>query len=468
MTHRLAVSPNITEGNIPRALLSFFLPIMLGTFFQQLYNTSDAIIVGKFLGKQALAAVGGGSGVLINILLGFFVGLAGGASILISQQFGAGHKEKVGKSTHTAVAIAIICGLIITVVGIEFSAPALSLIDTPKDLFVPTQTYLSIFFIGSLPLSLYNMGAGILRAIGDSRRPFYVLLVGTIVNIVLDFIFIGVLQLGIAGAAWATVLSETISCIILFVILTKSKECYQVEIRKIRLYKESFAPMLALGIPTGIQSSLYTISNIIIQAFINRLDTETIAAWAAYGKLDSFFWMTISALGIATTTFAGQNYGAGKIDRVRQGTKVSLLFAIVATFAIGIPYYIFSPQLIGLFINAPSVIDAGVQIMRFLVPTYITYIAIEILSGTIRGCGKTVPPTLITVFGICILRIIYLFAFVPQEGSILDIILSYPFTWTITTIIFIIYYKKGRWMRVIPPKTQKPPQKKFGKPRLSA
>ena len=433
----------ITEGVIWKQLLFFFFPILLGTFFQQLYNTVDTVIVGNFLGKEALAAVGGGTSTVINLLIGFFTGLASGATVVISQYFGAKDDENVHKSIHTAIALSLWGGVIISIAGSLTAEPLLRLIDTPEDIMPLALSYIHIYFAGGIFIVMYNIGAGIFRAFGDSKSPLYFLIAGCLLNIVLDLLFVGPLQLGVKGAAYATVLSQVFSLVLVTISLRRKKDCCKLIYKDIKFEKHMLKKTIYIGLPAGLQSVLYTVSNLIIQADINGFGTDAAAAWAAYGKLDCFFWMILQAFGIAITTFVGQNYGAGQIQRSKKGVRTCLYMTFGSTLAIEAIYLTFSRYGFMLFVSDTAVIDLGVGMLNCIVPFYFTYIFIEILSGAIRGTGKSLVPTLITVFGICVLRVIWL-AIVPAKfGTINSVMLCYPVTWTVTSLAFFFYYKFG-------------------------
>ena len=433
----------ITEGVIWKQLLSFFFPILLGTFFQQLYNTVDAIIVGQYLGKEALAAVGGGTGTAINLLIGFFTGLSSGATVVISQHFGAKDEEKVSKAIHTAVALSIAGGIIITILGIAFTKPLLVAIGTPDDILPMATTYMHIYFAGSMAIVTYNMGAGIFRAFGDSRRPFYFLIAGCLVNIVLDIILVGFTPLGVAGAAIATVVSQVISIVLVIITLRRKKDCTRLSFRLIRFDRMILRNMLMIGLPAGIQSILYTISNLIIQAAINAYGTDTAAAWAAYSKIDQIFWMFINAFSISLTTFVGQNYGAGRTDRARKGVRTCTMLSAAGTLLIEAMFLTVGTEILRLFTVDPDVLDVGHGIIVCIVPWYISYIAIELLSGATRGVGKSLVPTVISLVGICMLRIIWIYTVPLLTPRLEGVLFSYPLTWVVTSLMFIIYYLKG-------------------------
>lgn len=443
-SHSTSSSTSITEGSICKSLLAFFFPILFGTVFQQLYNTVDAIVVGQFVGKEALAAVGGGSGVYVNLLVGFFVGLSSGAGVIISQFYGAKHFRNISQAVHTSIALALAGGFVLTILGIICSKPMMIATKTPADILQPSLAYLTIYFTGMIPLFVYNMGSSILRAVGDSRRPLYILIAGCLTNIVFDLLFVAVFKWGVAGAAWATILSEVESAVIVMIILMKTREPYRFEWKHLAFTGNMLREIVRIGFPAGIQSILYTISNLIIQANINSFGTDVTAAWAAYGKIDAVFWMMINAFGIAVTTFAGQNYGAKKIDRVKKGMWESLGMSLAMTLICCVLFWFLGEPALRLFTKDEAVIDDGMTMLRFLVPFWATYISVEIVSGTIRGTGSSFIPMMITVFGVCVLRIIWLFTAVVKWNSVKMILASYPITWTVTSIAFWIYYAFGQ------------------------
>lgn len=436
-------SNNITQGTIWKQLLGFFFPILLGTFFQQLYNTVDAVIVGNFLGKEALAAVGGGTSTVINLLIGFFTGLASGATVVISQYYGAQNEDRVHSSIHNAFALSIVCGILISIAGYCTAEPLLRLIATPEDIMPLALSYIHIYFAGGLVTVMYNMGAGIFRAFGDSKSPLYFLIAGCLLNIVLDILFVGPFKMGVEGAAYATVLSQVLSLILVIIVLRKKQDCCRLIYKDIKFDKYMLKKTIYIGLPAGIQAVLYTVSNLIIQASINGFGTNAAAAWAAYSKLDSLYWMTISAFGIAITTFVGQNYGAGLMERSKKGVRTCLRMSLVATLLIEAVYLSFSRYGFMLFSSDNDVIDIGVGILNCIAPFYFTYILIEILSGAIRGTGKALMPTIFTVFGICILRVVWLQIVPPIYGTLNSVMACYPATWIVTSLAFLLYYLFG-------------------------
>lgn len=447
LRHRSAEENSITEGVIWKQLLIFFFPILLGTFFQQLYNTADAMIVGKYVGKEALAAVGGTTGVLINLLVGFFVGLSSGATVLISQHFGARRDQAVSDTVHTAAAMALLGGLIITVLGLIFSPDLLRLMGTPEDVMDYSVTYIRIYFAGISFSLIYNIGTGILRAIGDSRRPLYFLVASCMTNIVLDVVLVLGFDMGVAGAALATVFSQMVSAVLVTLTLMRSQRSYQLRPGKIRLHMNLLSGILRIGFPAGIQSVMYSLSNIIIQTSVNGFGTDTVAAWTAYGKLDGLFWMTVSAFGVAITTFVGQNFGARRFDRMKRSVWVCLGMAVIATAILSGVLLSCGEFLYRAFADDENVIRLGLQILRLLVPFYGTYLCIEILSGAVRGTGDSLVPTLMTLFGVCLMRVVWLWGIAPRYGTLDMVLICYPITWTLTSVMFLIYYLRGRWLK---------------------
>lgn len=447
MSERKKPSNGITDGVLWKQILLFFFPILLGTFFQQLYNTADAIIVGKFCGKEALAAVGGTTGTLVNLLVGFFVGISSGASVIISQFYGARKGEDVSRAVHTTIALAVASGALLTVVGLLFSEQILILMGTPEDVLVHAVSYLNIYFTGMIAQLLYNIGSGILRAMGDSRRPMAFLICAAMTNIVLDVIFVLGFGMGVAGAGLATVISQVLSAALVVLTLRNSHFMYRLSLRKVRFHGDMLAQIVKIGLPAGLQSVMYSVSNIIIQTSVNGFGTDVVAAWTAYGKIDGLNWMIVNAFGIAITTFAGQNFGAKQYDRLRQSVRSCLAMSAVAVLSLTTLVLTFGRPMLGLFADDPVVIETGMSIIRVIVPTYVSYIFIEILSGAMRGTGESFIPTIMTLTGICLIRVFWVGVVVPMHHELRVLMMSYPITWIITGMLFIIYYRRGNWLK---------------------
>lgn len=432
----------ITEGVIWKQLLLFFFPVVAGTFLQQIYNAADTIVVGRFVGKEALAAVGGSVNQIVNLIVEVFVGLTSGASVIVSQFYGARDKKNLEKTIHTVYALAVAAGIVIGILGLLLSGTILECMNTPGELMKDSLTYLHIYFIGIVFNLVYNMGASALRAMGDSRRPLYVLAVACSLNIVLDLLLVVVFKMGVAGAATATIFCQGISaCIVTWMLMSKEKMC-SLRLKKIRFYMNSLRSVVRIGIPAGFEAAMYCVANIVIQVFVNRLGTDYVAAWGTFGKIDAAFWMIVNAFGISITTFVGQNYGAGQIRRMRRSVKDCLIMCYVSAVSMSIFLMTFAEPLYRLFTTDGNVVSIGVYMMRFLMPSYFLYVVIGILSGALRGAGRVLVPVLLTCGGVCVLRITWMFALLPSRPGIETIMLSYPASWSITAVLFIIYYVK--------------------------
>ena len=447
---RAAARPDynpITEGVVWKQLLIFFFPILFGTFFQQLYNTADAVIVGQFMGKEALAAVGGATGTLLSVIVNLLVGIASGTTVVVAQLYGARNTDGVRRAVHTSVAMSLAGGAILMVIGLICADWALAAMGTTTDVMGYASTYLRVYFLGTIPSFLYNVGSGILRAIGDTKRPLYYLIAACMLNIVLDIVFVALLGMGVLGVALGTILSQTLSAVLTFITLFRTKEAHQVILRQVRFHKAEFKSILLVGIPAGLQSNMYAISNILIQSGINSFGTDTMAAWTAFSNLDGFFWMISVAFGIAITTFAGQNYGAGRIDRVHRSVKVCTGMEAGAAVFMSILMCTCAPWLIRIFTQDEAVIEIGLVMMQYMMPFYIAFVLIEVLSGAIRGCGEALRPMLLVGGGVCLFRVIWMFVALPIRHELGVILVSYPISWVLTSLLFLIYYKRGRWIR---------------------
>ena len=439
MSAKDTMENKITEGVIWKQLLLFFFPILVGTFFQQLYNTVDAVIVGRFVGKEALSCVSGSSGQIINLVVGFFTGLSAGATVMISQHFGAKNEEQLHKALHTAYAFAITGGIIAGVIGVVMTRMVLKWMNTPENLLPDSTLYVRIYFAGLLFIFVYNMGAAILRAIGDSKRPLYFLIICCIVNIILDLVLVLGFKMGVLGVAVATLIAQGISAVLVSVALMYHTAGLKLIPCEIRIHKSVLKNMIAIGLPTGIESSMYSISNVIVQAALNGFGVDTMAAWAAFGKIDSLFWMINSAFGIAATTFVGQNFGAGKMDRVRKGTRECLGMALVTAILLSVILMSAGRFLFGIFTTDANVVEIGLSMMQIISPTYFLFVFIEVYSGALRAQGHVIVTTAMTMIGICVLRVVWVTWIVP-DGTLSQIVACYPITWLVSAVGMIIYY----------------------------
>ena len=434
---------NLTEGKICKVILRFILPIFLGTLFQSLYNTIDAIIVGRFAGKEALAAIES----VLNfhrLPVSFFVGLSSGATIIISQYFGANKKDEVSKASHTAILFAIVGGLLLSVLSCILSPFFIRLIKVPKEIFYQAQAYTIICFSGIMVSMIYNIGSGILRALGDSKTPFYILIVSNILNIILDLILVIVFRLGVIGVGFATLISQIASAILIFIILLRTKLDCKIYINKIFFYKKYLKEIFRLGLPIGVQSVLYPISNTIIQSSINTFGVNSIAAWAISGKLDFLIWTVSDAFSIAISTFIAQKYGAEKHQRARDGIKVALLMSMIGLFRKSFTLYFYSKPLAYFLIKDKNIVDLTSKIIKLIAPLYFIYVIGDVLSGAIRGIGDTFNPMIINIFGICVCRVLWIFFIVPLNPTFFMVLYGFIVSWIITAIMYITYivYKR--------------------------
>lgn len=447
---------NLTEGVIWKKFLLFFLPIAGGTLFQQLYNTVDAVVVGKFVGTEALAAVGGSASQVVAVFIGFFVALSGGTAVVIAQLYGARNREAVSLASHSAIAFSILTGIALTAAGMAAAPALLRLMHTPADTMADSITYLQIYFSGTLFVMLFNMGSSILRAVGDSRRPLIYLAVCFGCNIALDLILVLVFRLGVKGVALATVASQALSTVLVMVQLCRTREPYRIELRRLRIAPAVMGQMLRIGVPAGLQATMYNFSNLIVQVAVNSLGTVIVAAWTMTGKLDGVFWALSNALGTAVMSFVGQNFGAGKLERVKQSTRVSMGISMGITAVLVVLLLSAGRWCLFLFSNDQRVIAATWRIMTYFVPFYFIWTLVEVLSGVLRGVGDAIVPVIITGLGICALRLVWVGTVFVRFHTPLGISLCYPVSWLITASALVIYYRRGRWMTLSPAGTPNP------------
>lgn len=447
----------ITEGVIWRQILLYFFPLLLSSFFQQLYNTADAMIVGQAAGKQALSAVGGSAGSVVGIFIMFYIGFSGGAAVLAAQFFGAENSTALQSSIRKSLSLSFLMGLAGTLVCFFFASSILTVMNTPADIMAPSLWYLKIAAFGMLPNSLYNMGASILRAVGDVRRPLFILIFTCLSNIGLDLLFVASLGMGASGAALATVLCQFLSaCLVLWflrpflaggrrilfikVISKTGKPMEEIHHRHSRSPENLTGRILQMGLPLGFSEVMYTFANVVLMSVVNGFGTDTVAAYAAYGKIDAIFWMIVGSFGVAITTFVGQNIGAGRWDRVMQSIRDCALMMFLTLGIVIALLYTGAEFMQSLFITDPDVILIGVRMMHFLMPFYFLYIPIEILFGALRGMGDSLLPTLITFFGVCVLRSAWGIFIVPLHHTVNMVLLGFPVTWIVSDLAFAVYF----------------------------
>ena len=435
----------MTEGNISKKLVFFAVPVLISNLFQQLYNTVDTAIVGRFVGANALAAVGT-CNLVIVFMIYFFIGLSNGSSVVLSQAFGENDNEKIFKTVHTTMGLSVISGIALMTIGLLSAETILKWINTPDDVIGYAITYIKIYFLSMIPMMVFNMGTGILRAIGDSKTPLYYLAVSGVANIILDLIFIVQFKFGVMGAALATTISQTISAVLIMIKLIKSNEIYKLHISKIRIDFDILKKILVIGIPTGLQSVLVCFSNIIVQSKVNLFGLNVMAALSIYYKVEGFIYMPIEAMAMAISNFIGQNIGAKNLERVKKGKKLSMRICVVMTVLIGGLIMLLHTPILKIFTTDEKVIYYGTQFILFIVPLYFIYAMNQILSGVLRGAGQTFIPMVIGLVCMCGLRVGWLVVMIGIVKDVRIIYASYPLTWIFTNIFMSIYYYKGKWM----------------------
>lgn len=436
----------MTQGPIWKRITYFALPIFLGNLFQQMYNTADSLIVGNFLGKNALAAVSS-TGSLIFMLIGFLSGIAIGAGVVISRYFGGNKLEEMSQAVHTTVAFGLVAGVVMTAVGVGLSPQILRWMDTPENVMYNSQLYLSIYFMGSLGSVMYNVCVGIMQAVGDSRHPLYYLIVSSVVNVVLDLFFIAVLGMGVDGAAWATIIAQYVSAIMCLWRLLRVKDIYRVELRKIRFHWDMLKRVVRFGLPSGVQNSIIAIANVVVQSNINHFGDAAMAGVGAYSKIEGFGFLPITSFTMAMTTFVGQNLGAGQIERTKRGARFGTITSVILAELIGVAVFIFAPQLIAAFDTSPDVIAYGVDKARTSVLFYCLLAFSHAMASILRGAGKAVVPMFVMMTCWCIIRVSFLAIAVPLTGSIQMVYWVYPLTWFLSSVTFLWYYRRMDWNR---------------------
>lgn len=435
----------MTEGVIWKEILLFSIPLLLGNLFQQLYNAVDSVVVGNYIGAQALAAVGS-SAPVINLLVSFFMGLAVGAGVIISRYFGARKKEELHIAVHTSLALTFAAGLVMTLIGVLISPYVLQWVGTPSDVMESSVLYLRIYFLGILSVMVYNMGSGILRAVGDSRNPLYFLIVSSVTNIILDMLFVIVFHMGIAGVGWATLIAQTISAVLTMLLLMRTKEEYQVKLKHIRFHKHMLYEIIRLGLPSGLQNAIVSFSNVIVQSNINAFGSLAMAGCGSYTKIDGFAILPVMSYSMALTTFTGQNMGAKKYDRVKQGAKTGILMSVITIVCISALLLMLGPNVLAIFSSDPTVINYGLYMMHVLAPGYIFLAISHAFNGIIRGAGIATVPMIVMVTCWCGLRMAWILTSVPLFHDIGVVFMGWPLTWIASALWLFLYYRKGKWM----------------------
>jgi putative MATE family efflux protein len=449
-------STDMTTGSIWKRMVSFAVPVFLGNLCQQLYNTVDSVIVGKFVGKQALAAVAS-SGNLIFMMTGFFMGLFIGAGIVIAQYFGARNYEKVRSAVHTDIAFALCCGVLLTLLGVFFTPTILTWMRTPADVLDTSILYFRLYFLGSLATILYNAGMGILQAVGDSRSPLYYLVISSAVNVALDLLFVGAMDMGVAGvvkahvagAAVATVISQVVSAVLCIIKLTRSDGPYRLEIKRIGFDLPLLKKITSQGVPSGVQNSIIAIANVVVQSNINTFGSDAMAGCGSYSKVEGFVFLPITAFAMALTTFIGQNLGAGQFDRAKQGARIGILCSMAMAELIGVALFFLAPYAMRLFNDDPAVVAIGVR-QSHIEALFFCFLAFAHgVSAVLRGAGRAQVP-MYTMLGCwCILRVSYITLALKVWPDIATIFWAYPITWSVSCVVFLIYYLKADWVHAL-------------------
>ena len=435
---------DMTQGTIWKHLLAFALPLMIGNLFQQLYNTVDSIVVGQFVSKQALAAVGSTTSI-INMLVGFFSGVSVGAGVIISQRFGAKDPVGVHKAVHTTISLTLIIGLVGTVVGIVLAPIMLTLMKTPQDVFVEAKAYLQIYFGGISGLMLYNMGSGILRAVGDSRRPLYFLVFSSCVNIVLDLLFVLGFHMGVEGVAYATIIAQFSSAALIYFTLYRTHDVHRFQPKKLRIYPEMVRSIIRVGLPAGLQQALTSFSNVFVQGYINSFGTNCVAGWSCYHRIDQFILLPMQSISMASTTFVGQNIGHRDLERTEKGIRTAVMLSIVVTgILIGL-VVIFCAPLIKIFNDDPGVVEYGVMFIRLISPFYLIICFNQIYAGALRGAGDAKAPMFIMLFSFVLFRQLYLAIGTQFINTEWFVGLGYPAGWAMCSTLQLLYYYKSKW-----------------------
>ncbi|MEG0240091.1 MATE family efflux transporter [Anaerorhabdus sp.] len=435
----------MTTGSIWKRILFFAIPLLLGNLFQLLYNTVDSVVVGQYVGKTALAAVGA-SNPLINLIIGFFMGVAVGAGVIVGRHFGANRKEELGVTVHTFVTFSLIFGVVLMIIGYFMSPIFLEWMKTPADVLPQAVEYLQIYFLGVIFVTIYNAGTGILQAIGDSKRPLYFLGVASIINIILDLLFVRSFNMGVAGVAWATLIAQAISAILVLVVLLMSKESYQLRLNKLRIHIPTLIQIVKIGIPSGLQNMIVSFSNVVVQSYVNNFGAAAIAGFSSANKFDNFIALPINSFALAITTFSAQNMGALKFDRVKKGVNTTIIMGIISVIVLGVPLWMFADIAVEIFSREADVIAAGASMIRIMIPFYFALTFHQVYSGALRAGGYTIVPMLTSIISFVFLRQIYLSIAMPIFNHIDIVAWGYSLTWTCAAVFTSLYYHFSHWL----------------------
>ena len=444
LTRKKSRDVDMTEGSIMRHLINFAIPLLVGNIFQQLYNMVDTWVVGNYVSNEAFSAVGS-LGPIANMLIGIFMGLSSGAGVVISQYYGAKRYDKVQDTVHTSIVMTLVLAAIFTVIGIFMTPYMLHFMKTPDNVFPESKTYLTIYFAGIIGLMIYNIGSGILRAVGDSKRPFYFLVVSAVLNTALDLLFVLVFHMGVAGVALATIIAQGVSAVLVLIALLRSHSCIRLEVRRLKMHWDMLAKIIKVGIPAAIQMAITSFSNVFVQSYINFFGADCMSGWTAYAKIDQLILLPMQSLALSSTTFVGQNLGRNLVDRAKKGIRISLLMSIAATLILMLPVILFAPSLVAFFNNKPEVIEYGTLMLRWLSPFYVLCCVNQIYSGALRGAGDSRAPMIILLCSFVFFRQAYLYIMANYiSNTIIPIGMAYPAGWLLASILTLIYFKKAK------------------------
>lgn len=444
LTRKKSRDVDMTEGNIARHLINFAIPLLVGNIFQQLYNMVDTWVVGNYVSNEAFSAVGS-LGPIANMLIGIFMGLSSGAGVVISQYYGAKRYDKVQDTVHTSIVMTLVLAAIFTVVGIFMTPYMLRFMKTPDNVFLESKTYLTIYFAGIIGLMIYNIGSGILRAVGDSKRPFYFLVVSAVLNTVLDLVFVLVFHMGVAGVALATIIAQGVSAVLVLIVLLRSHTCIRLEIRHLKMHWDMLGKIIKVGIPAAIQMAITSFSNVFVQSYINFFGADCMSGWTAYAKIDQLILLPMQSLALSSTTFVGQNLGRNQVDRAKQGIRISLFMSIAATLILMLPVMLFAPSLVAFFNSKTEVIEYGTMMLRWLSPFYVLCCVNQIYSGALRGAGDSRAPMIILLCSFVLFRQAYLYIMANYiSNTIIPIGMAYPAGWLVASVLTLIYFKKAK------------------------
>ena len=436
---------DMTQGNVYGLLIRFAVPLLLGNLFQQLYNTVDTWVVGNYVGKEAFSAVGTVTPIL-NMLIGFFMGLSTGAGVVISQYYGAKQEDRVSDTVHTALVMTCVLGVLFTAIGMGMTPAMLRFMKTPAEVFPESQRYLTIYFSGIFGLLVYNMGAGILRAVGDSQRPFYFLVLSATLNIVLDLVFVLVFHMGVAGVAYATILSQGISALLVLAVLMGARNCYRVTLRQLKLHWSILKKIVRVGIPAAIQMAITSFSNVFVQSYINYFGADCMGGWTAYTKIDAFLFLPMQSVAMGATTFVGQNLGVNDVKRARKGVGAALRISFTITACLIVPVVAAAPYMVRFFNDTPEVIRYGTLFLRMMSPFYVLCCVNQILAGSLRGAGDSRAPMFIMLGSFVLFRQAYLYCVAHfVSNTIISVALGYPVGWLACSAAMAIYYRHAHW-----------------------